>query len=94
MHACETKEVQNKKKQLDIIYCILNQNKNFNFNDSKKCVENARQKWDLIKKCFMSTTGNDLIKEMWNQTKVIEDPLSFVPTIRINEVSQMCCISH
>lgn len=100
VHACAIEHIQANSYQieytresltLDFINCLMKAGKNFpdNVYPGQRCAtENHINNWENIKNCANSTDGSVLLRKAGETTQRLKEPLSSVPTILFNEVSE------
>lgn len=100
VHACAIEHIQANSYQieytresltLDFVNCLMKAGKNFpdNVYPGQRCAtENHINNWENIKNCANSTDGSILLRKAGETTQRLKEPLTSVPTILFNEVSE------
>lgn len=81
---------------LDYVACLMHNAliaKDAPFPGEKCARELQLPNWDVIRECSNSTEGSKLLQDHGERTKLLNPPLSDVPTITFNHVSNRNSIS-
>ncbi|XP_014102669.2 gamma-interferon-inducible lysosomal thiol reductase [Bactrocera oleae] len=83
-HACVIEAIENPQTRLNMVACMIRDNRNPKEAMLKCARQNSVEDTDLIQKCFSSDHAGELLKLNGDATHALRPPVSFIPTITLD----------
>lgn len=83
-HACAIEIIEDPHKRLDVISCMIKDNRLPKEALNKCSKQHGVEKADLIQKCFDSPRGGELLKLNGDATHALRPSVTFIPTITLD----------
>ncbi|XP_054742448.1 gamma-interferon-inducible lysosomal thiol reductase [Anastrepha obliqua] len=83
-HACAIEAIESTKERLDVIACMIRDNRNPKEAMHKCARQYGIENTDLIQKCYTSDHGGELLKLNGDATHALRPPVTFIPTITLD----------
>ncbi|CAB3362286.1 Hypothetical predicted protein [Cloeon dipterum] len=84
VHACATKHVRDQLTLVRYATCMISDNLDPE-DAGKKCARSLNIDWDPIVACSRGSEGKLLLAKMGEATHSLNPPVTFIPTIAVNE---------
>ncbi|XP_055372078.1 GILT-like protein 1 [Condylostylus longicornis] len=83
-HACAIEAIEDPKTKLDVVACMIRDNR-LPKEAMQKCTrEHHVETAELIQKCYDSPHGSELLKLHGEATHALKPPVSFIPTVTLD----------
>ncbi|XP_017476061.1 PREDICTED: gamma-interferon-inducible lysosomal thiol reductase [Rhagoletis zephyria] len=83
-HACAIEAIESTKDRLNVIACMIRDNRAPKEAMHKCTRQYGIENTDLIQKCFNSSHGGELLKLYGEATEALRPPVKFIPTITLD----------